>query len=224
MVHDGHVNSVFRSGYTPAPRLVHYTGRQGATARPPSVERLTARGRLDEILSTGRLRAFPVFGTDDIPVISMSDTSPADLEAAFRTGLNSRGPLEAWALVLDREIMWESGARPVVYADYQDAERIREALGVNNPRRRALVQRMDLKMYRSDWSHEREWRWIARPDQSDLAVWPYLDAVIVGRAGWQPANLPEHTDVDRVERWLWDGDHLIHDGLIVDTSPSHVTP
>lgn len=202
------------------PRLVHFVGRpRGGVLLPPSLSGLTAEQRLASILASGQLRAFPVPGTDQTPVICASDISPADLDAAFRVGLNVRGRFEPWALVLDRESMWSSGARPVLYADYVQGRVIRKALEEWSPGHAALVQRTDLVMYRSDWTHEREWRWIARPDRDYLSVWPQLDAVIVGKAGWQPPDVSVHSDASRVARWWWTGKELIDDGKVTEPSP-----
>lgn len=203
----------------PEPRLVHFTGRpRGGTSLPVAVAHLDAEERLANILATGGLRAFPVHGTGDTSVVCVSDISPADLAAAFRTGLNTRGPFEPWALVLGREIMWGAGARPVVYSDYVRARILREALDGWSAGQGALVQRVDLNVYRSDWTHEREWRWLPPEARDELPVWPQLDAVIVGRQGWQPPNLGAHPDAVRVRRWWYTRGKLVDDGRIVDGS------
>lgn len=209
---------VFPDGLRPTPHLVHYAGRpRGWTPLPEGVGS-TAMERFSQILSSGRLRAFPVVGTSTIPVVCASDTSPADLEAAFRTGLNTRGRSEPWALVLDREQMWTAGARPVLYASNADAYTPQKALAEKSERKEALVQRLDPVGIRSDWTHEREWRWIPSVDRDDLPAWPQLHAVIVGQVGWQPLDLDKHPDAARVERWLWNGQHLLRDGMITDAA------
>ncbi|MBO3085171.1 hypothetical protein [Cellulomonas fengjieae] len=214
------IPTVFDPLERPTPRLVHFTGRpRGDSPLPGDVAHLNAEQRLASILVSGQLRAFPVYGTVDVPVIGASDISPADLEAAFRTGLSTRGPFEPWALVLSRTSMWVSGARPVLYADYAEAPKIRAALDERSPGRSALVQRIDLIMYRSDWTHEREWRWIAGAARERIPVWPQLDAVIVAQKGWQPPGLGARPDAAKVQRWWWSGTHLIDDGLITEPSP-----
>ena len=211
---------VFDPTEPPSPRLVHFVGRPrgGADPLPADVAHLVAEVRLASILDSGQLRAFAVHGTD-VPVIGASDISPADLEAALRTGLSTRGPFEPWALVLNRDLMWGSGARPVLYADYVDLRLLQQALEGHAAGRGALVQRLDLNMYRSDWTHEREWRWLARATPDHLPVWPQLDAVIVGRTGWQPPSLEAHPDATTVERWWWTGKELVDDGKITEPSP-----
>lgn len=197
---------------TPAPRLVHFVARaRGGVALPPEVRGLSGEERLASILSSGQLAAFAVSDTA-VPVLCMSDISRADLVAAFRSGLNARGRYEPWALVLNRELMFHAGARPVIYADQHDAAVIRKALADDSPRREAMVQRLDPVVYRKDWVHEREWRWIpAGPD--GLAVWNYLDAVITGSPGWQPQGVSSRQEAALVKRWWWCGE-LIDDGLL----------
>lgn len=204
----------------PTPQLVHFVGRpRGGVLLPELCAHLTAEQRLASILESGQLLAFPVPGTERTPVISVSDTSPADLDAALRVGLNSRGSFEPWGLVLHRESMWSAGARPVVYSDHVHARLIRKSLEDWSAGAGALVQRVDLQMYRSDWTHEREWRWIPPADRDHLPVWPQLNAVIVGRMGWQPPSLDTHRDAARVQRWWWTGKELVDDGLIAEPSP-----
>lgn len=180
---------------------------------------LNAERRLASILRTGELRAFPAHGTDGVSVIGASDVSPADLQAAFRTGLNTRGPFEPWALVLDRETTWAAGARPVLYADYGEREVVRAALEARASGRGALVQRIDINMYRSDWTHEREWRWIAHAGRDSLPVWAFIKAVIVGTSGWMPPRLRTNADAERVRRWWWVAGELIDDGMLSEPSP-----
>lgn len=211
---------IFDEDQLPAPQLVHFVGRpRGGDPLPPAVGHLDAEERLANILTTGGLTAFPVHGTNGTPVIGASDISPADLEAAFRTGLNTRGPFAPWALVLSRESMWDAGARPVIYADHVRARIVREALNSWSVGQEALVQRVDLNVYRSDWTHEREWRWLPSAGRGELQVWPQLDAVIVGQPGWQPPNVHAHGDAPRVARWWYTGGSLVDDGMIVDSSP-----
>lgn len=210
---------VFHPDDRPVPQLVHFVGRaRGDVRLPDAVRGLSAEQRLAQILGDGLLRAFPVPGTGSTPVTCMSDISPADLESAFRTGLNTRGPLEPWAVVLHRDGMWGAGARPVFYADYADLPQVQQALEKRAPGRGALAQRIDITTSRSDWTHEREWRLLPRHGRDGIAVWPQLDAVVVGVAGWQPPNVERHPDASRVHRWWWDGDHLIDDGFINQTT------
>lgn len=211
---------VFDPTEAPTPHLVHFVGRaRGTDPLPLPVNHLNAEQRLAAILSTGRLRGFPVHGTGDVPVIGASDISPADLQAAFRTGLNERGAFEPWALVLERDLMWGAGSRPVLYVGRGDYGAVQQALHRRDGRSRALVQRLDLLMNRSDWTHEREWRWIAPSHREELPVWPLLHAIIVGASGWQPPALAAHSDAHRVERWWWGGGELVDDGMVTEPSP-----
>jgi hypothetical protein len=109
------------------------------------VRHLTPEQRLARILIDGQLLGFPVYQSGAIPVVSVSDVSAAELESAFSRGLNSRGRLEPWAIVLDRQMGWNAGFRPVVYADHERLGDIRAALSsVYGPKGAALGIRTEM--------------------------------------------------------------------------------
>jgi hypothetical protein len=215
-----------------ADKVVHFIGRQrGSTPLPSVVRGLTAEQRLAGILNSRQLLGFPVYQSGSLQVVSVSDLSAAELETAFSRGLNTRGRLDPWAVVLDRHLAWQAGFRPVVYAEASRVVDIRAALStVYGPNGAAFVVRTELGT--DDWTAEREWRFCFDPPPP--VVWRVGDppvppqppgvlllndavrAVIVGRAGWAPGSpLPAPIGVPP-ERWLWDevGRQLVHDGRI----------
>jgi hypothetical protein len=203
--------------------VVHFVGRQrGRQPVPTQVGHLTAEQRLVNILQMRQLYGFPVPRSQSIATVCLSDLSSAELEAAFARGLNSRGAVEPWAVVLHRVPTWELGFRPVVYADWARIEAHRKALvdmygrGWN-----ALAVPTELRrdMTREDWTSEREWRFCFPPGTAPAAIGIEhgVAAIIVGRSSWEPpypvalppAEMPP-------QRWLWDptSRRLIHDGRV----------
>ncbi|WP_124344075.1 hypothetical protein [Cellulomonas algicola] len=218
------MTEVFHPDQRPVPHLVHYVGRQrGSDPLPRDVRGLTTEQRLSAILVTGLLRGFVTTGTVNRPVVCVSDASPAELEASFRIGMNARGRVEPWALVFDRQIAWETGIRPALYADTQLAHQLRYDFFGEHPTRPGLVQRVDpiAGDGYTDWSHEREWRWVFPvssqvPDPNPtVQVWPILHAVIAGRQGWKPDGaISAYPERATVQRWSWTGTSLVHDGTL----------
>lgn len=74
-------------------RGMHQVGRKRGWRQPKDVQHLDTAGRLTQILIAAALRAFTLPGRGGLPVISTTDTSPADLSAAFRVKMDSRGPV-----------------------------------------------------------------------------------------------------------------------------------
>lgn len=214
-----------------ADKVVHFVGRQrGATLLPSAVRALSTEQRLAAILTSSQLHGFHVYQSKMVPVVSMSDLSAAELETAFARGLNARGKIEPWAVVLDRHLLWDAGFRPVVYAESARVEEIRAALsGVYGPKGSALVVRTEMGL--DDWTAEREWRFCfdvqpmvvtlgepLPPPQPPpaLNLNDSVRAVIVGRSGWTPWVPSPVPSSPPPERWLWDDAscRLIHDGRI----------
>lgn len=102
--------------------------------------------------------------------------------------------------------MWESGFRPVVYADSDWAHRYRDALAeIHGTGWAALVVEAQMRtgLTRADWTAEREWRYCFPPgaEGSAVNVSDHISAVIVGQSGWVPylTSAPQRPPV---ERWL----------------------
>lgn len=215
-----------------ADKVVQFVGRQrGTTLLPSAVRARNAEQRLAAILNSGQLLGFPVYQSGMVPVASVSDLSAAKLETAFARGLNTRGRLELWAVVLDRHLLWQAGFRPVVYAESGRVGEIRAALSeIYGPKGAAFVVRTEMGI--DDWTAEREWRFCFDPPPPQvvrigdpppppqlagvLELNDSVRAVIVGRSGWTPRwPLPVASGVPP-ERWFWDesGRRLVHDGRL----------
>lgn len=205
-----------------ADKVVHFVGRQrGGTSLPQQVFRLGTEQRLANILTTGQLFGFQVYRSQLVPVVCVSDLSAAELESAFSRGLNTRGPVEPWAVVLDRVPTWEVGFRPVVYADAERFDAHRDALrAIHGPGWEALAVRtwMSRDTTRDDWTAEREWRYCFLPgaQQPAVRIRHGIKAVVVGRPGWAPYTLPHAPTSPPPQRWLWDATQgrLVHDGQV----------
>lgn len=212
--------------------VAHFVERQrGNGVAPTPVFSLIEGERVASILQLGALRGFEVHGSKLSKAVCVSDISGAELEAAFQWGLNSRGPIPPWAVVLNRKRLWERNFRPVIYAAASDVKTFQTASAdAHGEGWEALVVSMNpLEEGRDDWTHEREWRFCFRPGHPSpqVDVQDAIQAIVVGVAGWlPPANwiVPEafgtapSAGVDfRVRRWLWDRDKnlLVHDGEVV---------
>jgi len=204
-----------------ADRVVHFVGRQrGGKTLPQQVFTLDTQERLANILRSGKLFGFQVYGSGTVPVVSLSDLSAAELEAAFARGLNLRGPVEPWAVVLNRVPSWDVGFRPVVYADAARFAEHRAALAsVHGPGWEALAVRTEMRtgMSRHDWTAEREWRYCFAPGVTPaIGIQNGVAAVVVGESGWVPYALPHTPAAMPPQRWLWDANQgrLVHDGRV----------
>jgi hypothetical protein len=206
-----------------ADKVVHFVGRQRGTQFLPSeVRPMSTEQRLVNILQTRTLRGFWVARAQDGQAVCVSDLSSAELEAAFHRGLNTRGAVDPWAVVLYRVPIWEAGFRPVMYVEWGKADRQRSALvemygagwgGL------AVPTEMRRTVDREDWTSEREWRYCfpAGTTGASVGIEHGVAAVIVGRSGWvppYPVTLPPATLAP--QRWLWDPSRrlLVHDGRV----------
>lgn len=162
--------------------LVHFTGRpRGQSDKPPEFARGGAEDRLVSILHTGALRGAPDFWSD-APVICFSEVTEDARRVMLRDGAGTRGPYAPWGLVLDRQQLIGSGARPVLYLS---AEEMNETGELPTSLRNRRVR---YDPGRSDWLHEREWRLCFEAgDEPVLPITPQLVVgVIVGTQGWTP--------------------------------------
>lgn len=215
-----------------ADKVVHFVGRQrGTTPLPLAVRHMSTEQRLAGILNTRQLLGWQVYQSKSLAVACVSDLSAAELETAFARGLNTRGRLEPWAVVIDRRLAWQAGFRPVMYVDAERVDEVRaamaEVLGPDGP---ALVVRT--AMGADDWTAEREWRFCFAPPPpmtwrigdpppppnppGVLSLNDGVRAVIVGASGWVPRwPLPAPSGIPP-ERWLWDQEscRLVHDGRL----------
>ncbi|MFC8943011.1 hypothetical protein ACFT1B_33510, partial [Streptomyces griseoincarnatus] len=144
------------------PLLIHFVGRPRGSSlfgpEPAQVKELSVSEKLSNIAINALIRGFQVPGSGSNRVVSASDISPAELQWAFKQGLNTRGTYSPWAVVLDRSVMWQAGMRPVLYVDDTDAPKFQDASGaIRGDGWQALMVRTSLgpQPGRSDWTHER---------------------------------------------------------------------
>lgn len=222
--------------------LVHFVGRtRGGKLLPPEVPQ-SAPERTASILMTRLLLASKVPSSGEDRVVCASDVSAVELEAAFERGINRRGAFQPWAVVLDRVAVYNDGIgmRPVHYVDHSRLDAYRKASEkINGPGWGGLAIPIRLTSRLgsySDWMHEREWRWCARPESKIpvLSIKDAIKAVVVNEQGWEPEwhlespftrikkGAPEYT----VERWLWDPKEraLVKDGLLTVPERPFVEP
>lgn len=203
-----------------------------------AVRGLSGSQRLSNILLSGYLRGFPVTGAGGYgPVVAASDISPAELKHAFKSGLNTRGPVRPWAIVFHRVQMWDLGMRPVIYTEDQYASDFRKASEEIRGRgwgSLVVPTKLDPQA-RNDWTHEREWRSCFPREAAApaLDITTTVRAVIVDEPKWLPSPVTEpHPDVAginhptaTVERWHWNGQDLILDGAFrIESDPEHGLP
>lgn len=205
-----------------ADKLVHFVGRQrGGSPLPSHVFRLGTEERFASILSSGQLFGFQVYRSQSVPVTSLSDLSAAEMESAFGRGLNTRGPVDPWAIVLNRTRAWDVGFRPVAYADAAHFDKYRAALEqIHGPGWEALAVYTEMRtgQTRADWTAEREWRYCFAPGMQPVVdIRAGIAAVVVGRSGWEPREPKHATSGLPTERWLWDAasGRLVHDGGVL---------
>lgn len=202
--------------------IVHFVGRRrGDTRLPDEVAGFTAEQRLNSVLVSGMLIARSVPHSFESRVVCASDLARAELEAAFRDGLNGRGALEPWALVLDRARAWSMTMRPVIYEPEATADALRASCEAiyrcPDARGRVVQTRINSSAYdRDDWLHEREWRWWPHVEEEPLLdIEPLIRAVVVPSGNWginPHGPLPEGLAARSwgsassiIERWVWLG-------------------
>jgi hypothetical protein len=222
------------------PLLIHFVGRPRGSSvfgqMPVQVGDLSDSQKLSNIAISALIRGFTVPGSGSNRIVSASDISPAELYWAFKYGLNTRGAYSPWAVVLDRSAMWQAGMRPVLYVDDIEAQRFQDASGaIRGDGWQALVVRtsLDPEVRRSDWTHEREWRFCypANVESPFLDIRRAVRAVITGEQGWEPFYSPVLDPAVRwtfyptysFSRWYWNGTALIDCGTI-DVRHYYVSP
>jgi hypothetical protein len=192
-----------------AETLVHLCGRPRSSA-PPDVLHLTPAERLERIVQTGLLRAFPPYGSS-WPVISFTESDVGGVAA-----LIGSGGWQPWGIVTTRGFVWENGGGPVWYVRSDMEEEVRSALP---PRAASFLVRTAPQA--SDWLHEREWRLPGNPGSSGVRLGPGdVLALLVGNRDWEPrlemtmdlspisgrVGIVERTPhLALVPRWHWTG-------------------
>jgi hypothetical protein len=176
---------------------------------PPSIRGLTAAQRLDYIIWEQRIRGFPPFGPEGVPIPPMVcfSESPADhLDWLLRKNWPQ------WGVFVRREWVYAQGGGPVWYARPDQYNKF-------TPEQFAWAVRFEDAPRRSDWVHEREWRIPVPPADPEPALHLApgdVVAVLVGDPMWQPSTRwwPQPAGMPPVpaapplwgsfRRWFWD--------------------
>ncbi|MEU7769026.1 hypothetical protein AB0B25_28545 [Nocardia sp. NPDC049190] len=163
---------------------------------PDEIRALSPVDRLESILTEGAISAFVTY-SGGMPSVCMTEATWAGVSYL----IEGRG-YEPWALMFDRQEVYNAGGGPVWYARPDEYKVLKDDTRL----RTWAVEFSD----RSDWSHEREWR-IPRPaDHSGIAPSIPLSelgfcGVLVGDPAWDPriyahdpnlgiGNQPTHWD------------------------------
>jgi hypothetical protein len=162
--------------------LTHFCarGRQPGLAVAPNIRAMAAPQRLTSILQNQQLQAFTTYSGGD-PAVCFTESTLAGIEFML-----ARRGYQPWALVFDRQSIYDAGGGPVWYAR-PDQYR---TLGMIDPVLRFWAVRLDPG---SDWLEEQEWR-IVLPARTDglTPVVPFttlrLVAIIVGDPSWTGAE------------------------------------
>lgn len=195
-----------------SPLLTHFCdrGRPPGPSVPQAIRNLGAADRLTSILQGQQLQAFTTFSGGN-PAVCFTESTLPGIEFL----LKNRG-YRPWALVFDRQGVYDSGGGPVWYtrpAEYAKLEQL------GDPALQSWTVRLDPG---SDWLEEQEWRIPVIPPGYGLtpAVSPLtlnLVALIVGDPYWNGAQEREYFDEQgyptrglflphlppRLPRWHW---------------------
>ncbi|MBF6456440.1 hypothetical protein [Nocardia cyriacigeorgica] len=178
--------------------LVHFVDRNrpAGIGVPDEIRALDPVERMESILTDGAISAFVTY-SGGMPSVCMTEATWVGVSYL----VESRG-YKPWALMFDRQKVYDAGGGPVWYARPDEYKALKD----NTRLRTWAVELSD----QSDWSHEREWR-VPRPaDSGGIAPSiPLLElgfcGVLVGDAAWDPrtvahdpnlgvGNLPTHWD------------------------------
>ncbi|MGW4774180.1 hypothetical protein ACWEO2_39830 [Nocardia sp. NPDC004278] len=120
---------------------------------------MSAVQRLESILWQGSISAFVTYSQGD-PAVCLTETKLDGLNFLIR----DRG-YEPWALLFQRQKVYDAGGGPVWYTRPSEYEALRQL----DPKLRSWVVRLDPG---SDWLEEREWRvpQAHRPDGQAPAI------------------------------------------------------
>jgi hypothetical protein len=177
--------------------LTHFCAR----ARPrgpavaPGICAMIAPQRLTSILQSQQLQSFTTYSGGD-PAVCFTESTHAGIEFML-----ARRGYQPWALVFDRQSIYDAGGGPVWYARPEQYT----ALGMIDPGLRSWAVRLDPG---SDWLEEQEWR-IVLPARTDglTPVVPLttlrLVAIIVGAPAWSGAAHRTATTLAGVSQWGW---------------------
>jgi hypothetical protein len=165
--------------------LTHFCDRdRPQPSIPLEIRGMTAQQRLESILWAGKLSGFVTF-SGGVPALCFTEATTNGL--SFLIGRRNYRP---WALVVDRQAVYDAGGGPVWHARPEEYEFLRgicESGQVNNRLQSWLVRLGGT----SDWLEEREWRipLLPAPYEPALELSAIgLQALLVGDRDWSPAR------------------------------------
>jgi len=198
--------------------LCHFTGRPRVDDPVPQWLPRTPEGRLAQILKLGELHGAKPKWVEDT-VVCFSELSRVAVNTLLSKGFTIRGPYAPWGVVLRKSHLTEEGARPVWYMSSAEIEATASLPAHMRLRRVKYDESAGV-----DWTHEREWRLsFAGPAPDSWDRWnqeegilplnrEMMIGVLVGVRGWMPPEI--HPDLAGVQRYLWDGEKVVPDGLL----------
>lgn len=182
--------------------LTHFCGkRQGATSGqevPDDIHQASPPERLDRILGSAKLRAFPPFGAmANQPMLCLSESTDAHLTYLIR-----ECGWPAWGLVFSRRWVYDHGGAPVRHlrnSDYQQR--------CDHEKPWAIRLDPDSADRLSDWTHELEWRVPVNPADPSIRLHPQdLEAILVADSTWVP-SLVDTGYLETIDgQWVTPGD------------------
>lgn len=142
---------------------------------------MKASDRLGSILHSGHFYGYRTF-SGGLPAVCFSEVTENGLRF-----LITRRDYEPWALVVDRQSVYDLGGGPVWYARPEQYDR----LGQLDPVLRSWAVRLDPG---SDWLEEHEWRIVLEGQPVVPLTSLRVVAIVVGEPAWTGSYQQFHPD------------------------------
>jgi hypothetical protein len=187
--------------------VVHLTGRQGKRVMevPAAITKQSPEERLESILYSGVIRAFPAFGIGSFDVVCFTECAPAAVQQTIKEAVYA-----PYGVAFTKQFVFELGGGPVLYIRgdlWQHRRLLPPDLRVFTAKYWPGVEDLqdgeeaDLDVLTSSqWTHEREWRLSGsgsppglRFDWSEVAFLLLPDPETRERMAWRyEANFEEY--------------------------------
>ena len=198
-----------RPGPAQAICLIHFCGRPEDSKITPWVptwiRNLDADVRLDKILDSRSLYAFPPYGEKQPSDYRFLGLSPGEVQpmvclsespTTHLAWLLDTRKWQPWGLFFYRQRVYESNGGPVWYVRQEQYDALTD-------KQKPWAVRLDTDHPKSDWLHEREWRIPLTPEDDVLALsidadpWSVgvlalsvdtIAGILIGDRDWQPTD------------------------------------